>query len=87
MKDINPPPYASPFKEAGQAFSRFARLTARTLSTMSWPALLLSCIALAIVITIVPLIIALFVGFLLLRWVIRVTGINGGAGKHGAARQ
>jgi type II secretory pathway component PulF len=79
MKDINSPPFKSVLQETRQSLSRFGRLGARILSNMSWPALLLSCVMLALLITIVPLVIGLFAVFLLLKWLIRNAPFGAGA--------
>ncbi len=90
MKDINSPPFKSAFQESRQSVLRIGRLGARILANMSWPALLLSCVMLALLITIVPLVIGLFVAFLLLKWLIRNAPFGAGAkprrDQHGATR-
>ena len=81
MKDINSPPFKSVFQDSKQSLLRFGRLGARILSNMSWPALLVSCVVLALFITIVPLVLGLFAAFLLLKWLIRIVPFDVGAGK------
>ena len=53
--------------EVGTAFLRTARYGARTLQRMSWPALLLACVLMAMVLTLLPLALLLFTAFLLLK--------------------
>ncbi|WP_317201847.1 hypothetical protein [Janthinobacterium sp.] len=84
MKDLNSPPEQNIFKEAGRAFARCARFTARTLGQMSWPALLLSCVVLAMLITIVPLALGLFVLFLIVKYLLASPLFKG---LGGASRQ
>ena len=54
---------------AGRASWRIARSGARSLSRMPWPVLLLIAIVLAALITIVPIVLGLFIGLLLLKFV------------------
>lgn len=76
MKDINPS-FKAVATEMLQALRSTARFGARTLKNMSWPALMLSCVALAMVITIVPLAIFLFAVFLLLKVLIGLAFFSG----------
>jgi hypothetical protein len=55
------------FREVGAAASHVGRYCMRTLSRMSWPALLASCVMLAILLTILPLALTLFAVFLLAK--------------------
>lgn len=54
---------------AGRASWRVAKSAARSLSRMPWPVLLLIAIVLAALITIVPIVLTLFIGLLLLKFV------------------
>jgi hypothetical protein len=54
-------------REVAAAASHVGRYAMRTLSRMSWPALLASCVALAFLLTILPLALTLFVIFLLVK--------------------
>lgn len=54
-------------REVGAAASHVTRYVMRTLSRMSWPALLASCVMLAILLTILPLALTLFAVFLLAK--------------------
>lgn len=76
MKDINPS-FKAIAKEMLQALRSTARFGARTLRNMSWPALMLGCVALALIITIIPLAIFLFVVFLLLKVLIGLAFFSG----------
>jgi hypothetical protein len=69
MKDINPPPRSlgSLLDEIGRACSSTARFVLRTLQRLSWPAILLGCVLLALIVTVLPLAIMLFVIFLLIK--------------------
>ena len=65
------------FREVGAAATHIGRYFMRTLSRMSWPALLASCIMLAILLTILPLALTLFAVFLLAKIAIAlVAGYN-----------
>ncbi|GAB2867897.1 hypothetical protein GCM10027277_41300 [Pseudoduganella ginsengisoli] len=64
-------------REVGNAAAHIGRYFMRTLSRMSWPALLASCIMLAILLTILPLALTLFAIFLLAKIAIAiVAGYN-----------
>lgn len=54
-------------REVATATRNFVRFGMRLLSRMSWPALLASCIMLAILLTILPLALTLFAVFLLAK--------------------
>jgi hypothetical protein len=53
-----------------QACGRTLRFGFNALQRMSWPMLLAACFMLALLLTVVPLALVLFVGFLLLKLVI-----------------
>lgn len=53
---------------AGRTTWRLAKSGARSLRRMPWPVLLVVAIVLAALITIVPIVLALFVGLLLLKF-------------------
>ena len=55
------------FREVGAAATHIGRYFMRTLSRMSWPALLASCFMLAVMLTILPLALTLFAIFLLVK--------------------
>jgi len=54
---------------AGRTTWRLAKSGARYLTRMPWPVLLVLAIALAALVTIVPIVLALFVGLLVLKFV------------------
>ena len=54
----------------GRTTWRLAKSGARSISRMPWPVLLLIAIVLAALITIVPIVLALFVGLLVLKFVV-----------------
>ena len=56
--------------DVGNAFVRAGRYVARAMASMSWPALLVSCVALALAITIIPLALFLFIVFMTARMVV-----------------
>lgn len=64
MKTINKHSVSSVVNEVIDAFIGTARFGMRTLARMSWPALLLSCLVIAMVATVLPLAIMLFLLFL-----------------------
>ncbi len=68
MKDINSAPGSTSFSAFWNELCAFARQGLDALSAMSWPMLLACAIGLAFVITILPLVITLFVVFMLLKW-------------------
>lgn len=53
--------------EVSHAFLQTARFGLRQFQRLSWPALLLSCIVLALLLTMLPLAVMLFAIFLLLK--------------------
>lgn len=56
-------------KDIGRKTHRAVRSGARTLAALSWPSLLAVSIGLALILSIVPLALTLFIGFLLLKFV------------------
>ncbi|MGV7208704.1 hypothetical protein ACLB1G_12700 [Oxalobacteraceae bacterium A2-2] len=78
MKDINPKPKSicDLFEEAGRAFMGVLRHAMRTLQRMSWPAILVACLALAFILTILPLAITLFVAFMLVKVAIALFAVK-----------
>lgn len=55
------------FREVARATQQVGRSLTRALSRMSWPALLASCIMMALLLTVLPLALTLFAVFLLLK--------------------
>ena len=72
MKDITPKSFWDLLEEVADAILRTLRYGLRTLQRMSWPALLLSCVMLAFVISILPLALVLFTIFMLVKLVVGV---------------
>jgi hypothetical protein len=66
MKNVNHT-IGDVFREVGAAATHIGRYFMRTLSRMSWPALLASCFMLAVMLTILPLALTLFAIFLLAK--------------------
>lgn len=67
MSKINRQSVLDVLNEVGTAFLNTARYGARTLQRMSWPALLVACILMAMILTLLPLALLLFTAFLLLK--------------------
>lgn len=59
--------FIADMQDIGRQTHRIVRSGARTLAAMPWPTLLVAAILLACLMTIVPLALTLFVGFLLLK--------------------
>ncbi len=59
--------FIADMKDIGRTTNRVVRSGARTLASLSWPSLLAVSIGLALVLSIVPLALTLFIGFLLLK--------------------
>jgi len=68
MKDINSAPGNADFNSFWQGLCGLARQGVQAVGAMSWPMLLACAIGLALFITILPLVLTLFVIFLLLKW-------------------
>lgn len=69
MTNANSNSFFSVLEEMGHSFTKGMRHAVRSIATMSWPALALSCVLLAMVITIVPLVIFLFAIFMCIKLV------------------
>lgn len=59
-------------EEMGRAIAKAARYGAAAVATMSWPALAVCCVMLALAITIVPLALFLFVMFMAIKLIFTV---------------
>lgn len=68
MKDINSAPGNTSFDSFWQGLCGLVRQGIDALGAMSWPMLLACAIGLALFITILPLVLTLFLVFLLLKW-------------------
>jgi hypothetical protein len=62
--------FLSGVEEAGHAVMRWTRRGTRAIARMNGPQLLVTAVALAIALTIIPLAIVLFVSFLLIKLVV-----------------
>lgn len=56
-------------EDLGRALAKAAKVAVGAISTMSWPTLLLSAVGLALLLTIVPLVLTLFVLFMVIKLV------------------
>jgi len=81
MKNLNQHTIGSVIDEVIQAFVGTTRFTMRTLARMSWPALLLSCIVIAVIATVLPLAIMLFLLFLAVKIIVAAFFVKGQADK------
>ncbi len=61
--------FFSTIEEIGRAIAKSVKYAVGAIATMSWPALLLTCVALALLITLVPLIVGLFLVFMAIKLV------------------
>jgi|GEM_PF-712109 len=75
MKTINKT-FSETLREAADAVVSVSRHAVRRLGRMSWPALLALCVVLALLLTILPLALTLFVIFLLAKLVIGAFGVQ-----------
>lgn len=76
MKNPTFASFTATLEEIGRALAQATRYGAQAIATMSWPALLASCIALALAITIVPLAICLFIFFMIVKLAVAAIVIN-----------
>ena len=82
MKTINKT-WSETLREAGDATVRIVRHAMRRLERMPWPSLLAACVMLALLITVLPLALTLFVLFLLVKLVAAALGPY----RHGPQRR
>jgi len=68
MKNLAFRSFLAELEDIGRACMRGARTAVRTIARQPWPVLLLAAILLACAITIVPLALMLFVGFMLIKY-------------------
>ncbi|MES2295742.1 MAG: hypothetical protein V4582_01805 [Pseudomonadota bacterium] len=82
-------------EEAGRTFTKVIRNGTRAVASMSWPALLMFCVALAMLLSIVPLALFLFAVFMAIKLIVAAMvlgsrrqrgeppqpGVNGGSGE------
>lgn len=62
--------FFSTLEEIGRAVARSVKYAVDAIAAMSWPALLLSAVALALLVTLVPLIVSLFLIFMAIKLVL-----------------
>jgi hypothetical protein len=61
--------FATAMEDLAHDIVRASRRAARTIATMPWPAMLVCCIGLALVISILPLALFLFIAFMAVKLV------------------
>jgi hypothetical protein len=76
MKNATFASFGELLEEIGRALSQALRRGSRVIATMSWPQLAATCLALALVVTIVPLAICLFIGFMAIKLAVAAIVIN-----------
>jgi hypothetical protein len=76
MKNVTFASFTELFDGIGRALAQALRRGSRIIAAMSWPQLLATCVALALVITIVPLAICLFIGFMAIKLAVAAIVIN-----------
>jgi hypothetical protein len=76
MKNVTFSSITALLEEIGRAFARAARYGATAIATMSLPQMLAACIALALIITIVPLAICLFIFFMIVKLAVAAIVLN-----------
>lgn len=67
MKNATFASFSELLDEIGRAFAQAFRYGARAIATMSLPQMAAACIALALIITIVPLAVCLFIVFMIVK--------------------
>lgn len=70
MKNLNFSAFLNLVEDLGHSFIRASRYIVRAMATMSWPQLLVTCIALALAISIVPLALTLFIIFMAVKIIV-----------------
>jgi hypothetical protein len=70
VKNLNFNAFMNMIEELGHSFIRASRYVARAMATMSWPQLLVTCVALALAITIIPLALFLFIVFMAVKIIV-----------------
>jgi hypothetical protein len=76
MKNVTFTSFAALLEELGRAFAHAVRYGARAIATMSWPQMIAACIALALIITILPLAVCLFIFFMIVKLAVAAIVIN-----------
>jgi hypothetical protein len=76
MKTVTFASFSALLEEIGRGFAQALRYGVRAIATMSWPQMIASCIALALMITILPLAICLFIFFMIVKLAVAAIVIN-----------
>jgi hypothetical protein len=76
MKNVTFSSIGMLLEEIGRAFAQAFRYGARAIATMSVPQMIAACIGLALVITIVPLAICLFIFFMIVKLAVAAIVLN-----------
>ena len=76
MKNATFASFSALLEEIGRALARAVRHGTRTVASMSWPQLMATCVALALLITIVPLAICLFIIFMAVKLAVAAILLN-----------
>lgn len=70
MKNATFDNFFNVIEDMGRALTRAMRMSLRALATMPWPTLMVTCILMAMALTVIPLVLTLFVIFSCLKLVI-----------------
>jgi hypothetical protein len=81
MKHTTFDSFAALMDDVARAFGKLARRAGHTIGAMSWPALAVTCVALALALTIVPLALFLFVVFMIVKLALAAIVVNTRRGK------
>lgn len=76
MKNVTFSSIGMLLEEIGRAFAQAFRYGARAIATMSLPQMIAACIGLALVLTILPLAIFLFIVFMIVKLAVAAIVIN-----------
>jgi hypothetical protein len=76
MKNLTFSSITALLEEIGRALAQAGRYGARAIATMSLPQMLAACIALALIITIIPLAIGLFLFFMIVKLAVAAIVLN-----------
>ncbi|MET0859169.1 MAG: hypothetical protein ABWY27_20645 [Telluria sp.] len=76
MKNITFSSFSAMLEEIGRAFAQAVRYGARAIATMSWPQTIATCIGLALIITILPLAVCLFIIFMIVKLAVAAIVLN-----------
>ena len=83
MKNATLQSFADFLEEVFHALVKAVRQGVQVIATMSWPALLMTCIGLALLLTIVPLAIFLFAVFMGIKLVVAAIVVSTRRGRDG----